>query len=542
MKYSLFVIFLVFTAMQVFSQRPAFEWASQCGNPPNTTDTKTVLASGVDGQFFLAGEFLDTTQFGDKMLISSGGTDIFLVKHTEEGVPVWANKIGAADYDYVQKVITDANGNVIITGYFYGSTQIGADHYTSFGSQDIFIAKYNPEGAFLWSFRAGGQSADYITGLALDADQNIIITGYFYDEMYFGDTTFTASNSSDIYLAKFDAGGELLWTTSAGGSSSDQSRSASSDPEGNILITGSFYYDITFGDTAISTTNPVGVFIAKYLPNGQMEQVFQLDGTYLSTEVYVVAGQEGDFYISGNFSEMIHFGCKTFDAGQFNQDIFIAKYDASGDLQWAHHAYSASSDQVMGIDIDANNDLYLTGHYLDTIYFEPISLPYTLCCGSREIFIVKYSASGDLVWGQQISGTRASVQSMALNSQEELLLSGLFTEEVKLGDLKLSNFERFQNYVTCLQTGVLTTAGQNLEINRLKVFPNPASEQMRILNLEDKVQLNYMIFSGSGNNVISGTIRAGEFIDISFLPAGQYLLRLVDPDENSARSCLFIKQ
>lgn len=542
MKQFISIVFLVISVLTVFPQQPAFEWASQCGNPPNTTDTKTVLASGLDGQFYLAGEFLDTTQFGDKMLISSGGTDIFLVKHTEEGVPVWANRIGAADYDFVQKIITDADGNVIITGYFYGSTQIGPDHYTSYGSQDIFIAKYDPEGAFLWSFRAGGPTADYVTGLALDADQNLVINGYFYDEISFGDTTLIASSSSDIYLAKFDAGGELLWATTAGGSSSDQSRSASCDPEGNILLSGSFYYDITLGDTTLSTMDPVGVVIARYLPNGQLDRAFQLDGTYLTPEVYVEAGQEGDFYISGNFSELLIFGSNTFDAGQFNQDIFIAKYNASCDLQWARHAYSAASDQVMGIDIDLNDNAYLTGHFLDTIYFEQLTLPYTLCCGSREIFIVKYSAAGDVLWGQQISGIRASVQSLALNSQDELLLSGLFTEDVILGNLKLSNFEGFQNYVTCLFTEIYTYVDQTFRIPGLQVFPNPTRDKLQILNPGQTNHVNYLVYSGNGRLIVSGTMNTGEVIDVSFLPIGQYLLRLSDSEESIVRGCLFIKQ
>jgi len=542
MKNSLLAIILVFNAFSLFSQQPAFEWASQCGNPPNTTDTKTALASGSEGQFYLAGEFLDTTQFGDKLLISAGGTDIFLVKHTEDGIPVWADRLGGSDYDFVQKVIADADGNVIVAGYFYGSTLIGPDHYTSYGSQDIFIAKYNPEGAFLWSFRAGGQSADFIMGLALDADQNLVITGYFYDEIYFGDTTLAAFGSSDIYLAKFDAGGNLLWVTAAGGSSSDQSRSASCDPEGNILISGSFYYDIMLGDTTITTINPVGVVVAKYLPNGQLDRAFQLDGTYLSTEVYIKTGQEGNFYISGNFSEQLVFGSKIFDAGEFNQDIFVAKYNASCDLEWARHAYSAASDQVMGIDVDRDDNLYLTGHYLDTISFEPVILPYTLCCGSREIFIVKYSAAGDVLWGQQVSGTRASIQSLALNSQGKLLLSGLFTEEVILGQLKLSNFNGFQNYVACMQTEIYTYTGKTLIIPDLKVFPNPGRDKIQIMNSEQSNYINFMIFSRNGSLVHSGMAGKGESIDIGFLPAGQYLLRLVDPGGNSAQSCSFIKQ
>jgi hypothetical protein len=542
MKKKLFSIFLLVTALKALSQQPEFEWAIQCGNPPNTTDTKTVLASGAGGEFYLAGEFLDTTEFGGKMLISSGGTDIFLAKYTSDGVPIWANKIGAADYDYVQKVITDSDGNVIIAGYFYGDTQIGSDHYTSYGSQDIFLAKFSPEGAFLWSFRAGGQSADYVTGLALDADQNLVIAGYYYNAIVFDDSTLIAAGSSDIFLAKFSADGDLIWTSTAGGSSSDQCRSACCDPEGNVLLSGSFYYDITLGDTTLSTLNPVGVVIARYLPDGQIDRAFQLDGTYLSTENYVAADQEGGFYLTGNFSELIHFGCHSFDAGEFNQDIYIAKYGINCENLWARQAYSHASDQVMGISVDQDNFVYITGHYLDTIQFEQLTLPYTLCCGSREIFIVKYNASGGVLWGQQISGARASIQSMTLNSQDELLLSGLFSEDVILGNLTLSNFDGFHNYVSSLQTEVFTFIEQTLNISKLKVFPNPVRDELHIMYPAQNSLVNYAVYSATGTQVIAGTIRSGEGIDVRRLPAGEYLLQIVDPQGSIARNCFFIRQ
>jgi hypothetical protein len=542
MKYTIVIIFFALISIGLFAQLPDFEWANQCGNPPNTTDTKTVLASGPDGDFYLSGEFLDTAQFGNKILVSAGGTDIFLVKHNAQGTVSWSNRIGAADYDFVQNIITDDEGNVIVTGYFYGTTQIGQDEYTAYGSQDLFIAKFNSGGDFLWSYRAGGPMADYITGLALDADQNLAITGYFYDAITFGDTTIPALSSSDIFLAKFNPGGELQWVTSAGGSSSDQARAAGIDPDGNILLTGSFYYDITFGDTTLSTINPVGAFIAKYFPDGQLDQAFQLDGTYLTPEIFVTAGQNGDFYISGNFSEQLIFGGKTFDAGQFNQDIFIAKYNASCDLQWAKHAFSFGSDQVIGIDTDPYNNLYLTGHYLDSIHFDMLTLPYTLCCGSREIFIVSYSTTGDLLWGEQISGTRANVQSLEMNLQGELLLSGLFTEEVNLGHLKLSNFDGFQNYVTCLQTEIYTSISQSVNNSAVRIFPNPAKERIHLMNFGIVNQYNYLIYNLNGKTVGSGNITDGSFIEVGFLPAGQYLLKLIAPEANTSSSYLFIKQ
>jgi hypothetical protein len=542
MKYFYQAIILIFIATRTFSQAPVFEWAGQCGNPPNTTDTKTTLASAPDGSFYLSGEFLDTVQFCDKIMVSSGGTDVFLVKYTSGGVPVWSLKIGGEDYDYVSKTICDAEGNVIIAGYFYGTTRIGQDLYTSYGSQDIFVAKFNSAGDFLWSFRAGGQMADYVAGLALDAGRNIVITGYFYGDMAFGDTIISALAGSDIYLAKFNADGDLLWVTQAGGSSSEQVRSADCDPDGNIILTGSFYYDISFGDTALATTNPVGVFTAKYLPDGGLDRVFQLDGTMLTPEIYVAAGPGGDFFIAGDFSDKLIFGDQVFDAGPFNQDIFVAKYDAACNLQWAHHAFSASSDQVAGMVAGEDDGLYMTGHYLDTIQFDQLTMPYHLCCGSREIFIVNYNSEGNVVWGDSISGTRAGIQSIAMSGQGKLILSGLFSADLSLGDLKLSSYNEYRNYITSVNTGMYNDAGQNLKIDGLRVFPNPALDKIRIPVQSKEIEFNYVIYSISGLAIKRGTANSGDYIDVDFLPAGQYLLRLSTSRESLMHSCLFIKQ
>jgi hypothetical protein len=542
MKQSLLLLILVFAGTEIFSQQPVFQWVSQCGNPPNTTDTKTVLAAAGEGQFYLAGEFLDTTQFGEKMLISSGGTDIFLAKYDAEGDPLWANKIGASDYDYVQKVVADTDGNVIMAGYFYGDTQIGPDHYTSYGSQDIFIAMFSPDGTFLWSRRIGGQSADFITGLAYDNAQNVIITGYYYNSLNFDDTTLTSSGSSDIFMAKFNPGGDLLWATSAGGSSSDQSRSASCDPQGNILVSGSFYYDITLGDTTITTVNPVGAFVARYFPDGTLDRAFQLEGTYLSTENFVEPDHDGGFYLSGNFSETIYFGDISFEAGEFNQDIYLAKYNSGLGLVWAKHAFSIASDQVIGVIADQDDNVYLTGHYLDTVHFDQVVLPYTLCCGSREIFIVKYDTEGNVLWGQQVSGARASVQSLALNSQDRLLLSGLFTEDLVFGALTLSNYDGFHNYISSLETDVFASVTKFPGDRDLIVYPNPATHTLQLKDPGNKDKYFYGIYTVAGGLVISGKLNANGNIDISSLTTGQYLLQLADSHYSNTRFCLFIKQ
>lgn len=541
MRNIFFILIYLFSAPLLYSQQPEFTWANQCGNPPNTSDTKSTLASGPYGSIYMAAEFLDTVQFGEKMLVSSGGTDIYLVKFFEDGTPVWSVKLGGADFDYVQKIIVDTEGDIIMTGYFYGTIQIGPDEYTSFGSQDLFVAKFNSDGNFLWSYRAGGAMADYISGLTNDDARNIFITGYYYDAISFGDTTISTSGSSDVFLASISPGGDLQWLTQAGGTSSDQSRSASCDPEGNILLSTSFYYNITIGDTTLITQNPVGVAIIKFSPEGDPVMAFQLEGTYLTPEVFIETGNEGDFYISGNFSEEIVFGSKSFDAGEFNQDIFIAKYDTDCSLEWAKHAHSTASDQAVALVTDSEDNVYITGHYLDSLYLDNLKLRYTMCCGSREVFIIGLDPQGEVKWGEQISGTRANIQTLSMSSQGELLFSGLFSEEIVMGPLKLTNFDGFRNYITCLDIETVTFINQDNSRGDFIIYPNPVKDYLRFSSAAAAGEVGFMICNSGGSVVSSGIITPGNIINTITLSPGRYIMQLTDPETGKRLSGQFVK-
>jgi hypothetical protein len=529
MKYLVMLILMMSATLSGISQQAEFEWAVQCGNPPNTTDVKTSLAAAEDGSFYLAGEFTDTAFFGNKNIISAGGTDVFLVKHNSQGSPVWETRLGAADYDYIQKVAVTPAGDVILAGYFYGTTLLGTDEYTAYGSQDIFIAAFDGEGNFLWSERAGGGMADYISSIDVDADNNIIISGYFYGEIDFGDTLLTAAASSDIFIARYSPEGELLWALAAGGSSSDQARSVSCDPEGNIYLAASFYYDFTFGDTTLSTSNPVGVAVVKLNPEGLFQMAFQLNGTYLTPDVFLKADHVGNFYLSGNFSEEIFLGDSVFTAGPFNQDVFVARFGNDGEFLWASHGYSYSSDQAIGLDIDQSDNLYLSGHYLDHIHFEQLTLNYTLCCGSREIFIVNYSNDGKVNWGKQISGARASVQAVTMEESGDFLLSGMFTDTLSFDNLNLVNYGSYRNYVTCLKTDAATAIGnQVLPAGLLRIIPNPAHDRIEILSMDGNDPVAIDIYGLTGDLVYSNRNLTGNSIDVSRFSPGIYFLRAMD--------------
>ena len=115
----------------------------------------------------------------------------------------WAKKAGGTSNESGKSIAVDDNGNSYVTGYFYGSATFGTTTLTSSGDYDIFVAKLDSNGNWLWAKQAGGTSSDYTNDIAVDANGNIYVTGEIFEESaIFGTTTLNSSGFIDIFVAK----------------------------------------------------------------------------------------------------------------------------------------------------------------------------------------------------------------------------------------------------------------------------------------------------------------------------------------------------
>jgi hypothetical protein len=121
-----------------------------------------------------------------------------------------------------------------------------------------------------WAKQAGGTSDDYSYGIALDSNGNSYVTGYFQGSASFGSTTLSSSGGDDIFIAKLDSNGNWLWARRAGGSRAEYGREIAVDNNGDSYVTGSFYGSAIFGSTSLMSpeTWVPGCFIAKLDSNG----------------------------------------------------------------------------------------------------------------------------------------------------------------------------------------------------------------------------------------------------------------------------------
>ena len=236
----------------------------------------------------VTGYFYGTATFGagednETDLISAGSYDIFVAKYDASGVLQWAKKAGGTSDEYGERIATDGSGNSLVTGFFHETTTFGAGEdneivLTSAGSYDIFVAKYNASGVLQWAKKAGGTSSDYGRGIATDGSGNSLVTGSFYGTATFdagedNEIVLTSIGMKEIFVAKYDASGALVWAKKAGGISTDRGYGIATDGSGNSLVTGSFIGTATFdagepNETDLISAGNTDIFVAKYSPDG----------------------------------------------------------------------------------------------------------------------------------------------------------------------------------------------------------------------------------------------------------------------------------
>src|ERR1022692_4879088 len=171
---------------------------------------------------------------------------------------LWAEKAAGVADEQGNSIAVDSSGNSYVTGYFNSTTiTFGSTTLTTAGGYDIFIAKYNANGNVVWAKRAGGSGDEGGYGIAVDGSGNSYVTGYFNSSSITFDTiTLTGAGGNDMFIAKYDSSGNVMWAKSAGGSNNDIGNGIAVNSSGISYITGNFTSSsITFGSTTLTNAS-----------------------------------------------------------------------------------------------------------------------------------------------------------------------------------------------------------------------------------------------------------------------------------------------
>ena len=249
MKKTFLIVLLLLSCVVIFAQLNPWLWARNAGG--SSSDYCNSIAVDVNGNSYVTGSFQGSATFGSTTLTTVGYDDIFVAKLDSNGNWLWARNAGGSSPDFGYGIAVDASGNSYVTGYFGGTTAtFGSTTLTTNGGYDIFVAKLDSNGNWLWARNAGGGNPDFGYGIAVDASGNTYVTGYIQSTTAnFGSNTLTNSGSNDIFVAKLDSNGNWVWAKNAGGTKNDYGQGIAIDANGNSYITGYFDTSATFGST-----------------------------------------------------------------------------------------------------------------------------------------------------------------------------------------------------------------------------------------------------------------------------------------------------
>jgi hypothetical protein len=171
-------------------------WVRQFGTSGNDTAVNNTTDSS--GNIYVAGYTVGTLPSNSNL----GGNDGFLAKYSTSGSQLWVRQFGTAGTDFAQQVITDSSGNVYLAGYTLGSFS----GYSNAGSEDVFVAKYSPNGTQLWVRQFGTSASDIDSGLSIDSSGNIYLSGYTMGSLP-GNSN---AGSADVFIIGIHPNGRLL--------------------------------------------------------------------------------------------------------------------------------------------------------------------------------------------------------------------------------------------------------------------------------------------------------------------------------------------
>ncbi|MFT5901165.1 MAG: hypothetical protein ACI9LA_000361, partial [Bacteroidia bacterium] len=408
-------------------QAQQFDWANSIGGLG--LDVGRAIATDDNGNVFVAGSFTGGTHIADTFLTGYGGMEAFMAKYTSEGQFLWARVISGPAEDMARGLITDNLGNVFVVGHFtdtvvFSITQNDTIAAKSEGMQDVFVAKYDANGNLLWNLTAGGLGND--TGTNIDRYKwsgKLYVSGGFEKRAKFGTTALLSTGLTDAFLLKIDPDGNAHWAKKGGGLEHDMAASvAVNQTNGSIYIAGDFYGQANFEQEEIEAAGSSDVFLAKFQPDGTMEWVRTNGGTSVDVATAIGTDLNGKVYVSGYYQGTTFFQNHLATAISYN-DVFVAQFNAEGNCNWLSSAGSWGLDNASGLAVDWDGTTYLTGMFEEQI----ITATDSSSGNGYEIFVLVHDSYGQVKYVRSAGAASADIGMAAcLGPDQSLYLTGYY--------------------------------------------------------------------------------------------------------------------
>ncbi len=329
-----------------------------------------------DNEIYFTGIYQGITQFdpdsglGNLNPISNNSpyNDIFICKYTTDGDFQWVFRLASQGADAPSDLAFDNAGNLLISGLQGGALDFDNSPSTTYappikGTSDCFMAKYSPQGAFIWAYVFGGTlGSDRVNGITSDENNNVYIVGEYRDTVDFAPTGLVVNAIStglkDAYLAKYNSNKVLQWVKTFGNANDNESFKDLSYQNGRLFTTGSFANDLMLNNQSLMplySNDLSDAMVAVFDSNGVAQQSFAI-GSSLADEGLMIQPNNNHVIVGGYYRDSIDFALDTnvsIATCTGGYDLFVAEYNMDDIVS----KIKSTKNEILGLNLYPNPNI-----------------------------------------------------------------------------------------------------------------------------------------------------------------------------------------
>jgi gliding motility-associated-like protein len=397
------------------------------------------ITTTANGEAYVSGYFSGAAMFGSINLTTSGLADAYIAKLDTAGKYIWAQGFGGTGVDKGITITHNNTGELYVAGTFENTITIGSTTLQSSGMSDIFILKISTSGTFLWATKAGGPSNDVVSAIAVDGNDDVVLTGYFSDTATFGNTTLISTlnpangnPSVDLFISKLDNNGSFIWSKQGIATADDRGFDIATDTNAAIYLIAQFSDTITFNNTHPNNVNNA-ICIVKFDAAGN-EIWFRkiIAGSTIPAALTVDAANH--ILVSGNFTGTLNVFTTPVNSltPLYTNGIFVAQFSDTGSINWLKSNSSDNYLRTTDIVTGSNNYVYVMGEYkcVMTEFSSTYGSGIFNSVGYSDILLTAFDVNGNWQWARCYGGPKEdAAKSMSIDATNEMYFTGSFEEK-----------------------------------------------------------------------------------------------------------------
>lgn len=324
---------------------------------------------------------------------------------------------------------TDSCGNIVIVGDFWGRLDFEKTELKSAGDRDVFVAKFDPDGACLWSKAYGDESEQVGIGVDIGPNDSIFVASSFAGAIDFGGAPLVSRGRYNVALAKLDRDGRHVWSRRFGDNEYHVAECIAAAPAGWVAVAGRFKGSVDFGSGAMeSQSSQTDLFLATFSPNGDLKWARRFGGPHEQQTRSIAIDADGNIGLAGVFKGSIQFDeCSLTERNPGDYCGFLAKFNVDGGTMWCKRFGDPFVEQGSVVTFDHSNGDLLTAGFMRNKLPSGTAAPASPVC-----LFARYDGSGVLRWSKAF-GTDAIATSLSVADDGRILMTGYFQGSIDFG-------------------------------------------------------------------------------------------------------------